>query len=130
MSSEEQPSPEDVEDNSEELYNISWISSTVSRYLWTLDDGSKLWADSYSINDAINILVQVHQCCHQLLKAKQRLAQSDEESNASSLRVLGLTLSDVPPSFISIPEDKVFDYFYNRSLVVLSVPASFGFQHR
>jgi hypothetical protein len=118
----------DLEDNSEELYKISWISTVVRRYVWTLDDGSKLWVDSCSIDDAINILIQVHQSCHQLLEAKQRLDQTEEESDASALKVLGLTLTDISPSFITIPENQVFDYFYHRSLVLLSIPASFGFQ--
>ena len=116
-----------MSDNSE-LYNITWISTAVRRYVWTLDDGSKLWVDSYSTDDAINILMQVNECCHQLLEAKQRLGQTDEEINASSRQILGLDLTDISPSFLAIPENQIFDYFYHRSLVIEYIPASFGFQ--
>ena len=118
------------EEQNVETLELCQISTIVRRHVWILDDGSKHCVDSYSIEDAINVLMQIHEYCHQLIEDQTRFGQSEERLDALSLKVLGCAFSDISPSFISIPENRLYDYFYNKSLVIMSAPASFGFQQQ
>ena len=96
-----------------ELSDIPAVRFEVSRYIWTLPDGSMVWVHARNEYAAKNILIDLHQRFHRLMEILQRHIFSEQlftTENAARfhdacLRVLGVPLNRIPESFSSISTD-------------------------